>query len=121
MWTAVISKNLWKNKIDPYPKNEIDDGITDMSAILYCLKMNDLCEKHFFCAIGIHYIQPEYMALKKYACIEKSIITRTLSHTDSKYGSHSHSWNDEDHAFRYQLYQWGAEKLFQNQDELIIR
>ena len=44
-----------------------------------------------------------------------------LSRTDTKYGSHSHSWNDEDHAFGYQLYQWGVEKLFQNSYEVITR
>ena len=46
------------------------------------------------------------------AFIEEARIGRTLSHTDSKNGSHSHSWNDEDHAFDYQLYQWGVGKLF---------
>ena len=45
----------------------------------------------------------------------------TLSHTYSKYGSHSHSWNDEYHAFGYQLDQWGVENLFQNSDEAITR
>ena len=34
-------------------------------------------------------------------CIEESRIGRTLSHTYSKDGSHSSSWNDEDHAFDY--------------------
>ena len=57
----------------------------------------------------------------KSACTEESRIGRTLSHTDSKYGSHIHSWNDEDHTFDYQLYQWGVEKLFQDSDEAIIR
>ena len=38
-----------------------------------------------------------------------------------KDGSHSHSRNDEDHAFDYQLEQWGVEKLFQNSDEAITR
>ena len=52
-----------------------------------------------------------------YTCIEESRIGRTIPHTDSKDGSHSHSWNDEDHAFDYQLYQWGVQKLFQNTDE----
>ena len=56
-----------------------------------------------------------------YACIEEARCGRTLSHTDSKDGSHSHSWNDEDHAFDYQLDQWGVEKLFQNSDEAITR
>ena len=46
---------------------------------------------------------------------------RTISHKDSKDGSHSHSWNDEDHAFNHQLYQWGVDKLFHNSDEAIIR
>ena len=36
--------------------------------------------------------------------IEETRIGRNLSPTDSKDGSHSHSWNDEDHAFDYQLY-----------------
>ena len=55
------------------------------------------------------------------ACIEEAIIGRNISHIDSKYGSHSHSWNDEDHAFDYQLDQWGVTKLFQNSVEVIIR
>ena len=55
-----------------------------------------------------------------YYCIEESRIGRTLSHTYNKDGSNSHSWNDEDHAFNYQLDQWGLEKLFRNSDELII-
>ena len=54
-------------------------------------------------------------------CIEKARIGRTPSHTDSKDGSHSHSWNDEYHAFDYQLYQWGVEKLFHNSDKTITR
>ena len=41
-------------------------------------------------------------------CIEEARIGSTISHTDSKDASHSHSWNDEDHAFDYQLYQWGC-------------
>ena len=53
--------------------------------------------------------------------IEEASIGRTLYHTDNKNGSHSHSWNDEDHAFDYQLDQWGVENLFQNSDEAIIR
>ena len=32
------------------------------------------------------------------ACIEKEIIGRDLFHTYSKDGTHSYSWNDEDHA-----------------------
>ena len=44
------------------------------------------------------------------AYIEEARIGSTLSHTDSKDGSHSHSWNDEDHAFDYHLDQWGVEK-----------
>ena len=54
-----------------------------------------------------------------YACIEETRIRRTLSHTDSKDGSHINSWNDEDHAFDYHLDQWGVEKLIQNSDEAI--
>ena len=56
-----------------------------------------------------------------YACIEESRIERTLSHTESQDGSHSKSWNDEDHVFGYKLDEWGVEKLFQNSDEVIIR
>ena len=55
------------------------------------------------------------------ACIEEARIGRTLSHTDSNDGSHSHTWNDEDQAFDYQLDQWGVEKLFPNADEAINR
>ena len=57
----------------------------------------------------------------KYACIEEARIGRTLSHTYNKDGSHSHSWNDDDHTFDYQLDQWGVEKLFQNSDEAITK
>ena len=48
------------------------------------------------------------------ACIEEASIGRTLYHKDNNNGSHSHTWNDKDQAFDYQLYQWGVEKLFQN-------
>ena len=48
------------------------------------------------------------------------MIGRNISHIDSKDGLHSLSWNYKDHAFDYQLYQWGVDKLFQNSDELII-
>ena len=54
-------------------------------------------------------------------CIEEAILGRNLSHIYSKYGSHSHSWNDEDHAFDYQLDQWDTEKFFHNSDESITR
>ena len=57
----------------------------------------------------------------KSVCIEEASIGSNISHTDSNNGSHSHTWNDEDHAFDYQLDQWGVEKLFQNADEAITR
>ena len=57
----------------------------------------------------------------KSACIEEERIGRNLSHTESNYGSHSHTWNDVDHAFYYQLDQWGVEKLFPTTDEAITR
>ena len=57
----------------------------------------------------------------KYACIKKARTGRNLSHTDSKDDSHSLSWNDEGHAFDYELYQWGVERLFHNSDEAITR
>ena len=53
--------------------------------------------------------------------LKKQVSKVNLSHTDSKYGSHRHSWNDEYHTFNYQLDQWGVEKLFHNSDEVIIR
>ena len=53
------------------------------------------------------------------ACIEESRIGRSLSDTDTKNGSHSHTWNDEDQTFDYQLDKWGVEKLFPNEDEAI--
>ena len=31
----------------------------------------------------------------KSVCIEEEIIGRNISHIDSKYGSHSHSWDDD--------------------------
>ena len=55
------------------------------------------------------------------ASTEEGRIGRTLWNTDSKDGSHIHSWNDEYLVFDYQLDQWGVEKLFQNSDELITR
>ena len=55
------------------------------------------------------------------ASIESSGIGRTLSQTDSKDGSQSNYWNDEDGASDYQLYQKGVDKLFQNSDKVIIR
>ena len=55
------------------------------------------------------------------ACIEEASIGRTLSHTYTNDGSHSHTWNDEEQAFDYQLYQWGVEKLFPNAVEAITR
>ena len=56
-----------------------------------------------------------------YDFIEEARIGRTLYRTESKDGSHSHSWNYEDHAFYYHLDQWGFEKLFQNSYEAITR
>ena len=56
-----------------------------------------------------------------YACIEEARIGKALSKIDSKDGSHSHSWNDKDHAFECQLNQWGVKRLFQNSDEVITR
>ena len=56
-----------------------------------------------------------------YYCIEKAIIGRTLSNTNSNDSSHIHSWDDEDHYFDYQLYKWDVEKFIQTSDELIIR
>ena len=55
------------------------------------------------------------------ACIEEARIGRTLYHIYSKDGSYSHSWNDEDRAFDYQLDQWGVYMLFQNPYEAITR
>ena len=54
-------------------------------------------------------------------CIEESRIGRTISHTDIKDVSHSHSWIEEDRDFDYQLDQWVVYNLFQNLYELIIR
>ena len=53
--------------------------------------------------------------------IEEAIIVRDVSNTNGKESSRNHFWNDEDHAFGYQVDQWGVEKLFQNSDELLIR
>ena len=55
------------------------------------------------------------------ACIEEARIGRSLSDKDTNNSSHSHTWNDDDQAFDYQLDQWGVEKLLQNSDEAIIR
>ena len=56
-----------------------------------------------------------------YACVEEAIIGRNISNTNIKDGSRSHSWNDKNHTFDYQLNKWGVEKLFCNSDEVIIR
>ena len=56
-----------------------------------------------------------------YDCIEEESTRRNLSNTDSKDSSHSHSWNDQDHTFDYQLDKWVVKKLFQNSDEEITR
>ena len=56
-----------------------------------------------------------------YDCIEEASVGSNISQTDSKDGSHSYSWNDAEHSFDYQLYQWGDEKLIQNSYEVIIR
>ena len=53
-------------------------------------------------------------------CIEEEGIVMDLYQIESKDGSHSHYWNDEDHAFEYQLDQWGVEELFHNSYEVII-
>ena len=55
------------------------------------------------------------------ACIEEARIVRNISHTDGKDGSHSHTWNDDYHAFGCQLDQWGVYKLFPNADEEITK
>ena len=55
------------------------------------------------------------------ACVEESRIGGCVSDTDTNNGSHSHTWNDEDQAFDYQLDQWGVEKLFTNEDGAITR
>ena len=57
----------------------------------------------------------------KSACIEEARIGRSLSDIDTNNGSHSHTWNDEDQDFDYQLDQWGVEKFFPNEDEAITR
>ena len=46
---------------------------------------------------------------------------RSVSDTDTNNGSHSHTWNDEDQAFDYQLDKWGVDKLLHNQEEAITR
>ena len=66
-------------------------------------------------------IYDNHSIVYKSDCVEEASNGRTLSHTDSKYGSHSHSWNDEDHTFDYQLDQWYFQRLFQNSDEAITR
>ena len=55
------------------------------------------------------------------ACIEEERIGRSLYDIDTNNGSHSHTWNDEDQAFGYQLDKWGVDKLLPNQGETITR
>ena len=59
--------------------------------------------------------------LYKSGCIEGAIFGKTISNTDSKDGSQSHSCSNEDNTFYYQLYQYGVENLFHNPEEVIIR
>ena len=66
-------------------------------------------------------ISEKHIIVYASACIEESRIGKTISHTQSKDGSLSRYWNDDNHAFNYQLYQRCVEKLFQNSDEVIIR
>ena len=54
-------------------------------------------------------------------CIEEERIGRSVYDTDTNNGSHSHTCNDYDQAFEYQLDHWGVEKLLHNQDEAITR
>ena len=37
------------------------------------------------------------------SCIEEARIGRSVSHKYTNNGSHSHTWNDDDQAFGYQL------------------
>ena len=67
------------------------------------------------------YISEKHIILYTSAFIEEARIGRYLSHTNTNNGSHSHTWNDEDQAFDYQLDQWGVEKLVPNEDEAITR
>ena len=66
-------------------------------------------------------ISDKHSIVYRSACIEEAIIGRSISDTDTNTGSHSHSCNDDDQEFDYQLYQWGVEKSFHNQDEAITR
>ena len=66
-------------------------------------------------------ISEKQSILYTFACIEEARIGMTLYHTDSNDGSHIHTWNDEDQAFDYQLYQGGVDKLFMNAYEAITR
>ena len=59
-------------------------------------------------------ISEEQIIVYTSACIEEERIVKTLSKMDIDDGSHSHSWNDEDHVIDYQLDQGGVETLFQN-------
>ena len=52
---------------------------------------------------------------------KKKELEELYQHIESKDGWHSHSCNDEYHAFYYKLYQWGVESLSQNSDEGIVR
>ena len=49
--------NLCNNKIDPHPKNKIDNSITDMGVKQPCLKMNIPSTNDIFGTIGIFVIQ----------------------------------------------------------------
>ena len=66
-------------------------------------------------------ISEKQIIVYTYDYTEEARIVRNISHTDSKDGSHSNYWNDDDHTFWYQLDRWGVDKLFHNSDEAITR
>ena len=67
------------------------------------------------------YISEKQSNVYTSACIEEARIGKSLSNTDSNDNSHSHSCNDKDHTFDYQLYKRGAEKLFQTSYEVVTK
>ena len=64
---------------------------------------------------------PKYGSLALYDEDMEKRIGSNPSHKDTNSGSHSHTWNDVDQAFDYQLDQWGVDKLFLNEYEAITR
>ena len=129
--TFSINKFIWINK-------DVRDGNSHLWHHKYCLPCTKvLCFVDFRVTSnipGIKYLEHSWGDVKTiksgnrsapgseiydnqiivytYAYIKEARIVKTLSKSNSNDISYSHSWNDYDHAFEYQLYKWGGESCF---------